>query len=116
MARCAAAPPRLCNVIDDTGVGGIDEGVTVALCVDADHDGYGTGAAVQGCPGRPGYSLLSNDCDDTNAAIQPGAVVCVSAISPANHQVCQGDGTYLGGKCSGQAICHAQPNGTGICL
>lgn len=46
------------------------------LYVDADNDGYGTGAPVPGvlgCVAPTGYSYVTGDCDDTNEDINPGA-------------------------------------------
>ncbi len=41
---------------------------------DADLDNYGQGSAILGCTVPAGYSLISGDCNDSNAAIHPGAV------------------------------------------
>ncbi len=40
--------------------------------VDADDDGYGA-QAVDVCPGAAGYADVPGDCDDTDAAVSPGA-------------------------------------------
>ncbi len=43
-----------------------------ALYADTDGDGYGAGASIgTGCPGD-GESLTDDDCDDTDATINPG--------------------------------------------
>jgi hypothetical protein len=107
---------EVCNHIDDTCVGAIDDGVSVSTYVDADRDGYGTGPAVPGCPGDPGYSLLNNDCDDAFAGITPGAIVCQPAVGPTNYALCTREGVYLPSKCPGQMTCHPQPNGQGVCF
>jgi len=44
--------------------------------VDADGDGYGTGSELQVCSGASlpaGYASVSGDCDDADAAVNPGA-------------------------------------------
>jgi|GEM_PF-258072 len=50
---------------------------------DADNDGYGNPAvSLQSCSGAPiGYVIYGTDCDDANAAINPGAVdVCYDGL------------------------------------
>jgi hypothetical protein len=107
---------EVCNGIDDNCRGGIDEGVSVPLYVDGDLDGFGAGAPDAGCPGTAGRSTLGNDCDDTNPAIVPGAMICTGTSGGSGYSICQSNGTYASSKCSLTATCHAQPNGTGICL
>jgi len=52
--------------------------------VDGDGDGYGSGSSVQVCTGAvlpAGYALVGGDCNDANAAINPGATeVCGNGI------------------------------------
>jgi hypothetical protein len=47
----------------------------VLLVTDSDGDGYGTsqGMSMIGCPPVPGFATTFDDCNDTNAAINPGA-------------------------------------------
>ncbi len=52
---------EICNQVDDDCDGDTDEGDICASCVDEDKDGYG-----QNCQ-------LGDDCDDTNASVNPGA-------------------------------------------
>ncbi len=45
---------------------------TVDYYLDNDGDGYGTGDPFPSCTNPGGYSLNNLDCDDNNAAINPG--------------------------------------------
>ncbi len=65
-----------CNNIDDDCNGVVDNDVLfTSYYTDADTDGYGAGNEVSFCsdPGA-GYALTNDDCDDTNAAVNPQAV------------------------------------------
>jgi len=66
---------EICNGLDDDCVGGFDDGLTfLDYYADVDGDGYGQGAAFGFCeaPGTP-YVLLTGDCNDADASINPGA-------------------------------------------
>ena len=83
--------PELCNGIDDNGNGIIDENSTdcgngevceSGSCVsastyykDSDGDGFGdnNNSIVAGSSAPEGYVIDNTDCDDSNAAIHPGA-------------------------------------------
>lgn len=72
------AAPRLegaCNGVDDDGDGAVDEdAVGPWWFPDADGDGYaGTDGAVQQCIAPPGSQASPTDCDDADAAVNPGA-------------------------------------------
>ncbi|MEZ5260174.1 MAG: putative metal-binding motif-containing protein, partial [Ilumatobacteraceae bacterium] len=66
---------EVCNGISDDCDAQVDEGLpTTAYYTDADGDTYGApGTAVQSCGPVPGTSTNANDCNDSNAAIRPGA-------------------------------------------
>ncbi|MCZ7546790.1 MAG: putative metal-binding motif-containing protein [Anaerolineae bacterium] len=65
--------PEVCNGLDDNCNGLVDEGVTITLYRDADNDGYGNpDASIQACTMESGYVSNGDDCDDSNAAINPG--------------------------------------------
>jgi hypothetical protein len=74
---------------------------------DDDGDGFVSNQCCNGTRCGP-------DCDDSNPAIHPGAMVCPAATGSAI-EICQSNGTYLSTKCNGVAQCNPQPNGTGIC-
>jgi hypothetical protein len=105
---------EVCNGLDDNCDDQIDEHITVAMYEDEDGDGNGAGAAMQLCPGWPGYSALGNDCDDTNAALLPGAMRCTGVGLPAI-EICGSDGAWVETSCGANQNCIAQPNGTGLC-
>lgn len=105
---------EICNGLDENCNGEIDEGVMVNLYEDYDRDGHGNSSLseISGCPGMAGYSILGNDCDDTNPAIIPGALTC--AVERGIMQLCTSEGSFINVECRGK--CFPQPNGTGICL
>ena len=109
---------EVCNGKDENCNGTVDEEVTVTSYADGDSDGYGAGAPVQKCAGTTGFSILGNDCDDTNAAITPGAMRCNLATpqNPNDVETCTSAGTFKGSVCSGVEQCKPQPNGTGVCF
>jgi hypothetical protein len=70
-----------CNGIDDNCNGLVDDGVVfLNYYVDGDGDGYGAGAATSSCSAIPGSVLVAGDCDDNNAAINPGATEVCNGI------------------------------------
>ncbi|MCF8373538.1 MAG: S8 family serine peptidase, partial [Bacteroidales bacterium] len=64
---------EVCNGIDDDCNGTIDDGFAQNYYSDQDNDGYGAGAPIWTCQPGPNMVLQDGDCDDTDAAINPGA-------------------------------------------
>jgi hypothetical protein len=65
---------ELCNTIDDNCDGQIDEGVQTVYFIDNDGDTYGNpSVSILACTQPIGYTPDDNDCNDTDANINPGA-------------------------------------------
>ena len=65
---------EVCNEADDDCDGSTDEGVTTTYYADTDGDGYGDASSTdEACSQPSGYVTDSTDCDDSGAAIYPGA-------------------------------------------
>lgn len=63
-----------CNALDDNCNASVDEGVKSTFYQDIDNDGYGNGVvSTQSCTAPSGYVVLGTDCNDSDAAIHPGA-------------------------------------------
>lgn len=65
--------------------------LATAYYADSDEDGYGAGEPQYGCEPIEGLVTQAGDCDDTNAAINPGAPeVCDNLDNNCNGQVDDG--------------------------
>ncbi|MCB9634583.1 MAG: hypothetical protein H6721_20860 [Sandaracinus sp.] len=61
------ATSEVCDGFDNDCDGSVDEGVMVAGYRDADRDLHGDPSMpVSACPGASAFSLVDDDCDDTN--------------------------------------------------
>jgi hypothetical protein len=65
---------EICDGLDGDCDGAVDEGVMLSWYADGDGDGYGDASASSEACSAPGGSVAdSGDCDDGDAAINPGA-------------------------------------------
>ena len=89
---------EVCNGIDDNCNTIADEGLLfTTYYADADGDGYGNISSTQSsCGATPsGYVANSNDCDDGNQNINPGAAEACNGIDDnCNGQIDEGCSTY----------------------
>lgn len=105
-----------CNGIDDNCDGAIDDYAPYQY-VDWDLDGHGNPSEpkIRVCPGTPGFTELGNDCDDTNSAIEPGDMVCVTD-GEATVLMCNDSGQYQPAACPEGLVCVTQTAGNGVCV
>jgi hypothetical protein len=102
---------EVCNGYDDDCDGLVDDGddsvdVTTgsAFYTDADADGYGDDAtAVWACEAPAGSATLAGDCDDADAAYNPGALE--DDCADPNDYNCDGSVGYTDGDGDGYAAC-----------
>ena len=72
---------EVCNGIDDNCDGNIDEGVQNTYYADADGDSYGdAGSTTMACSAPEGYVSDATDCNDADAAVNPGATEVCNGI------------------------------------
>ena len=65
---------EVCDEIDNNCDGQVDEGVTTTYWADVDGDGYGDAAlTTEDCSLPTGYAENAEDCDDSDAAVNPAA-------------------------------------------
>jgi MYXO-CTERM domain-containing protein len=85
---------EICNKIDDNCNGQIDEGLPILTYhVDMDGDGHGVaaGPTVMGCAPPTGYGVGTDDCNDNNKNVYPGAPeICDGIDNDCNGQVDEG--------------------------
>lgn len=90
-----------CNAIDDDCNGVIDDGVAGQPWFrDADGDGFGDQSmVVLACFPPAGYVALFGDCNDTNAAIRPGAAEACNGIDDDCDGMVDDGSNACGGSC-----------------
>lgn len=84
------SPSDPCTGLDCTGKG---DGLEHTYYKDADGDGHGDAkSTVQSCAPPPsGYATSNDDCDDTKAAVHPGATeICDHLDDDCNGQIDEG--------------------------
>jgi hypothetical protein len=99
---------EVCNGVDDNCAGGIDEGLlTQSYYVDADGDGFGAqgSPAVSSCRPVTGRADNNQDCDDTRAAVKPGAAESCNSMDD------DCDGLVDEGNPGGGAACSTGQSG-----
>ncbi|MCB9745800.1 MAG: hypothetical protein H6740_24710 [Alphaproteobacteria bacterium] len=65
---------EVCDDKDNNCDGSVDEGVTTTFYGDNDGDGYGADdATTEACGAPEGYAAIGGDCNDGDAAYNPGA-------------------------------------------
>jgi hypothetical protein len=62
-----------CDGASDDSDASVDVSTYQAIYEDTDGDGYGDALAFDACDASPGYSEVPGDCDESDAAINPGA-------------------------------------------
>ncbi len=98
--------PELCNSIDDDCDGEVDEDATdtTIYYADADGDLYGDDASTtNACAAPSGYVATPGDCDDADAAYNPGVIE--SDCTDPNDYNCDGSTGYTDADVDGWAAC-----------
>lgn len=71
---------EICDGADNDCDGRTDVADGLVHYTDADHDGYGTGDSVEGCPPDTNFSAVAGDCNDADTAINPGVLEACNGI------------------------------------
>jgi hypothetical protein len=101
--------PELCDGKDNDCDGQTDEGVKVTFYKDNDGDGHGSAGSgtILACTPPAGYVSNSNDCNDNDNTVHPGAMeICDGKDNDCDGQTDEGlstdgdgDGHYTLGSC-----------------
>ena len=94
-----------CDGLDNDCDASVDEGVQTSYYPDADGDTYGssTATAVMACTAPANHVLNHTDCDDTRAAVHPGATeLCDGLDNDCDASTDDGSAeAWLGQACDG---------------
>lgn len=84
--------PEICDGIDNNCDGLADDEEAETFFVDADGDGFGDpNATIESCDEAPGAVSNSDDCDDSNPAINPdGIEICDTLDNNCDGQIDEG--------------------------
>jgi hypothetical protein len=95
---------EVCDGLDNDCNDLVDDGVMTVFYADADADGYGDDAtAVEACDAPSGGVELGGDCDDADAAYNPGAVE--EDCTDPNDYNCDGSVGWADDDADGWAAC-----------
>ena len=108
--------PELCSTIgtdNDCDGDASEASGSVTFYRDADGDGYGNPAVTQqACDAPSGYVATAGDCNDTNAAIYPGAPELCATIGTDND--CDGNSSEFDSSAPDAIIFYRDVDGDGF--
>mgnify|MGYP001242790032 CR=1 FL=1 len=97
--------PEICDGLDNDCNGAVDEGLPQPYYADMDGDGFGDESTmIVTCAPPTGYVLRASDCDDTNAAVYPGAQeICDGVDNDCNGTI---DPAHISTYCTAGTTVH----------
>jgi hypothetical protein len=86
---------EVCDGVDQDCDGVADNGVLLTFYADTDTDGHGDlSAPVEACSAPSGHAVTSDDCDDSNSAVNPSATeVCNTIDDDCDGAIDDADGS-----------------------
>ncbi len=98
-----------CDGLDNDCDGSIDDGAGTEWYIDSDGDGYGAGDVIIACDQPEGAVAQGEDCDDKDAAFNPGA--SETECTDPNDYNCDGSVGYNDSDGDGFAACEECDDG-----